>query len=313
MTAQLEPAIRVHDLTKNYGSVTAVDRLSFDVARGEVFGLLGPNGAGKTTTVRMLCRLIAPTNGDGSILGYDLRSSSNSRDIRKRIGLVPDNVGLYEELSAYENLDYFGKLHECPVQVRKKRIEYYLDRFDLFEKRHVAVGEFSKGMKQKLSLARAMIHDPELLFLDEPTANLDPESARAVTTLIRELKDRGKTVFLNTHNLGEAERLCDRVGILSTKLMVLDTPEALRRSVWGSKTIVELDQISRDMTGMLERAYSGKVSFDGNTATFEVEDPERENPDIVSTIVAAGGRVRFVTKLNPAFEDTYMKIVGRSL
>lgn len=312
MTTESEPAIRVRELTKKFGDATAIDGLSFHVARGEVFGLLWPNGAGKTTTVRILCRLIGATGGEGSILGYDIRSSADAREIRRRIGLVPDNVGFYEELNAYENLDYFGKLQECPAGVRKERIESCLHRFDLFEKRFIPVGEFSKGMKQKLSLARALIHDPELLFLDEPTANLDPESANAVTALIIELKRRGRTIFLNTHNLGEAERLCDRVGILDARIIALDTPQALRRTVWGSKTTVELEAVSGELAALLERTYGARVSFDGNAAIFDVEDPERENPDIVRTIVDAGGRIRFVTRLNPAFEETYLKIMERS-
>jgi len=196
--------IEVKNLTKKFGEITAVDSLTFQVPRGEVFGLLGPNGAGKTTTIRMLCCLISRTGGEARIGGYPLGNGANSLAIRKMIGLVPDNIGLYEELSARENLDYYGKLYECPEDDRKEKIEYFLKMMDLWEKRDQPVSDFSKGMKQKVAIARALIHDPKLLFFDEPTANLDPESAKVVRDFILKLKKDGKTIFINTHNLAEA-------------------------------------------------------------------------------------------------------------
>jgi ABC-2 type transport system ATP-binding protein len=190
--------IEVQGLTKQFGEVTAVDSLTFHVANGEVFGLLGPNGAGKTTTIRMLCCLISKTRGDAQIAGHPIGNSADSLAIRKLIGLVTDNIGLYEELTAYENLDYYGKLYECPEPQRKERIEYYLTMMDLWEKRNQDISEYSKGMRQKVAIARALVHDPELLFFDEPTANLDPESARVVREIILQLKKEGKTIFINT-------------------------------------------------------------------------------------------------------------------
>ncbi len=216
--------IEVTNLTKKFGEITAVDDLTFSVAEGEIFGLLGPNGAGKTTTIRMLCCLISRSGGEASIGGYKIGDGANSLAISKLIGLVPDNLGLYEELTAYENLDYYGKLYECPEGRRKDQIEYYLKMMELWEKRDQPVSEFSKGMKQKVAIARALIHDPSLLFFDEPTANLDPESSRVVREIILRLKKEGKTIFLNTHNLDEAQRICDRIGILKTKLLAVNTP-----------------------------------------------------------------------------------------
>src|SRR5512135_1529091 len=160
--------IEVKNLTKHFGEVTAVDGVTFQVAKGEVFGLLGPNGAGKTTTIRLLCCLISKTSGDAQIGGYHLGNDADSLAIRKMIGLVPDNVGLYDELSAYENLDYYGKLYECPEEERKVKIEYFLKMLELWEKKDQPVSDFSKGMKQKVAIARALVHDPKLLFFDEP-------------------------------------------------------------------------------------------------------------------------------------------------
>ena len=170
--------IETENLTKKFGDLTAVDSVTFNVGEGEVFGFLGPNGAGKTTTVRMLCCLISKTSGVARMAAYDVGNESDSLKIRKIIGVVPDNVGLYEELSAYKNLDYYGRLYDCTEKQRKENSERFLKLLGLWEKRDVSAGSFSKGMKQKLAIARALIHDPKILFMDEPTANLDPESAK---------------------------------------------------------------------------------------------------------------------------------------
>ena len=187
--------IEVKNLTKKFGESTAVDNLTFSVAEGEVFGLLGPNGAGKTTTIRMLCCLISKTGGDAQIAGYQIGDGAASLAIRKLIGLVPDNIGLYEELSAYENLDYYGKLYECPEDVRKEKIEYFLTMMELWEKKDQPVSDYSKGMRQKVAIARALIHDPKLLFFDEPTANLDPESRPGGERHYPAAQERGENDF----------------------------------------------------------------------------------------------------------------------
>jgi ABC-2 type transport system ATP-binding protein len=301
--------IEVRNLTKRFGEVTAVDSLTFDVAEGEVFGLLGPNGAGKTTTVRMLCCLIAKTSGEARIAGYNIENGADSLAIRKLIGLVPDNVGLYEELSAYENLDYYGKLYECPEGEREERIEYFLKMLDLWEKRDQPVSDFSKGMKQKVAIARALIHDPKLLFFDEPTANLDPESSRVVRDFILKLKKDGKTVFLNTHNLDEAQRICDRIGILKTKLLTVNTPEQLEKTVWGSKTVIQVEEINDRILAAARKLKPKDLSVEDNKIIVALGDPQKENPDLVQAIVSAGGRVQYVTQLNPGLEETYIKVI----
>jgi ABC-2 type transport system ATP-binding protein len=301
--------IEVKNLTKKFGEVTAVDGLTFSVAEGEVFGLLGPNGAGKTTAIRMLCCLISKTSGEARIAGYQIGNNSDSLAIRKMIGLVPGNIGLYEELSAYENLDYYGKLYECPEADRKEKIEYYLKMMDLWEKRDLPVSDFSKGMTQKVGIARALIHDPKLLFFDEPTANLDPESARVVREIILTLKKEGKTIFINTHNLDEAQRICDRIGILKTKLLAVNTPEQLEKTTWGSRTVIQVEEINDSILAAVKKLAPQDLSVEENRITLTLSDPQKENPNFVQAIVSAGGRIQFVTQLNPGLEETYLKVI----
>ena len=304
--------IDAENLTRMFGDVKAVDNITFHVDKGEIFGFLGPNGAGKTTTVRMLSCLIAKTSGEAHIAGYDVSNDKDSLKIRKIIGLVPDNVGLYGELSAYKNLDFYGKLYECPEPKRKENIEHLLGMLGIWDKRDVPVGTFSKGMKQKIAIARALIHDPEILFLDEPTVNLDPESSKIVREFILELKKENKTIFLNTHNLDEAQRICDKIGILNTNLKVIGTPKELEESLWGKKTVIQLEQVTGTILKTLSSLITRNIVHDGNRIIIDVLKPEIENPDIVEAIVGAGGHVQYVTELSPTLEDAYLKFVGKS-
>ncbi len=302
--------IEVNHLTKKFGEITAVDSLTFHVGEGEVFGLLGPNGAGKTTTIRMLCCLISRTSGEARIAGYPIGNGADSLTIRKLIGLVPDNNGLYEELTAYENLDYYGKLYECPEAQRKERIEYFLKMMDLWEKRNQPVSEFSKGMKQKVAISRALIHDPKLLFFDEPTANLDPEASKMVRDFILKLKKDGKTIFINTHNLDEAQRICDRIGILKTKLLAVNTPEQLETSTWGtSKTVFQVEQVNDQILEAVRTLNPGNIGVEDNKIILVLADPLKQNPDVVQQIISAGGRIQYITQLNPSLEETYIKVI----
>ena len=285
--------------------------MTFRVEEGEVFGFLGPNGAGKTTTVRMLCCLISKTSGDARVAGYDVSNEADSLKIRKLIGFVPDNVGLYESLSAYDNLDFYGKLYDCTEAQRKQNIQRFLTMLGLWERKDAAVGTYSKGMKQKLGIACALIHDPQILFMDEPTANLDPESAKTVRDFILELKKDRRTIFLNTHNLDEAQRICDRIAILNTKLMALGTPEELERSVGGRKTIVQVVEVSDAILAALRKLQSANFAVDGNKLTFDVKDPEHENVAITDAIYQAGGHLQSVTIVGSTLEDAYLKLVRR--
>jgi ABC-2 type transport system ATP-binding protein len=304
--------IDTENLTKRFGDLTAVDSLTIHVDDGEVFGFLGPNGAGKTTTVRVLCCLISKTSGDAKIGGYDVGNKEDSLKIRKIIGLVPDNVGLSEHLTAYDNLDFYGKIYDCTEAQRKDRIRRFLEMLDLWDKRDVLVGTFSKGMKQKLAIARALIHDPEILFMDEPTVNLDPESAKTVRDFILELKKQKKTIFLNTHNLDEAQRICDKIAILNTRLRALGTPQDLEQQVKSRKTVITLEQMDDKILGALKDLSLKNLTSEGNSITFDVVDPDSQNSEVVEALVLAGGHVKTVNVVGSTLEDVYLKLVRES-
>src|SRR5512136_1216121 len=232
--------IRTEALCKYFPSdgkeVKAVDGLNLQVHEGEVFGFLGPNGAGKTTTVRLLACLIGPTAGHAWVNGLEVGKAD--AQIRSQIGILTESPGLYERLSARRNLEIFAELYD--VKDVRGQVEKYLRLLELWDRRDAEAGTFSKGMKQKLAIARALLHEPPVVFLDEPTAALDPESAKTVRDFIETLRGQGRTIFLCTHNLDEAERLCDRIGVFKQRLIAVDTPEALRRRLYGRQTVVEL-------------------------------------------------------------------------
>ncbi len=301
--------IDAENLTRKFDEITAVDDLTLHIGEGEVFGFLGPNGAGKTTTVRMLAGLISKTSGTARIGEYDIGNSEDMQKIRRMIGLLPENVGLYEALSAYQNLDYYGRFYKISKEQRQERIEYFLKMLGLWDQKDLSAGKFSKGMKQKLAIARALIHDPKILFLDEPTANLDPEAAKTVRDFILELKRENRTIFLNTHLLSEAEKLCDRVGIIKTKLLAVDTPENLTQSLSGIKTVIQLETINDKIIMAVEKLKPGKVEVSNNKLIINVADPELENPDILKVIETAGGRVQLVNEVTSTLEDVYLKYV----
>ena len=257
----------------------------------------------------MLCCLISKTSGTAKISDYTIGEESDCLKIRKLIGLVPDNVGLYDDLTAYENLDFYGKLYKLNKADRKTNIQHFLEMLGLWEKRDVMAGTFSKGMKQKLAIARALIHDPQILFMDEPTASLDPESAKTVRDFILKLKKEKKTIFLNTHNLDEAQRICDKIGILNTKLMALGSPEELERSMGNRRTVIQLEKISERILKSLENLSLGNITSEDNKLTIKLDDPYNENPAIVRAIVQAGGNVQSVSVFNSTLDETYLKLV----
>ena len=304
--------IDTENLTKKFGDLTAVDSVTLHVNDGEVFGFLGPNGAGKTTTIRMLCCLISKTSGSATIGGYEIGNKEDSLKIRKIIGLVPDNVGLSEHLSAYDNLDFYGKIYDCTDAQRRESIKRFLEMLGLWDRRYVLAGAFSKGMKQKLAIARALIHDPEVLFMDEPTANLDPEAAKTVREFILELRKEKKTIFLNTHNLDEAQRICDKIAILNTKLRVVGTPDYLEQAVKGRKTVITLKQTNDKILKALGKLSLKNLEHENRTLSFDVADPDSENWKVVEAIVLAGGHVTTVDVVGSTLEDVYLKLVRES-
>ncbi len=303
--------IETEGLTRKFGPITAVEGLTFQVGRGEIFGLLGPNGAGKTTVVRMLSCLISKTSGEARVGGLEVGNARDALAIRKMVGLVPDNVGLYEALSAYRNLDFYGKLYDCPGPERAARIQMLLQGLGMWAERDRAVQTFSKGMKQKIAIARALVHDPQVLLLDEPTTNLDPEAARTVRDFILERKKDGKTVLLNTHNLDEAQRICDRIGVLKGHLLGVGTPQEMEGRAGRRQTVIELEQVTPEIRKAI-RPLVASFREEARRLVVDVADPERENPALVEAVVRAGGRVLSVTAGGPSLEDTYLDLVRGS-
>lgn len=310
-TRQVNPLeiIKTEGLTKRFGNTTAVENLTFQVNEGEVFGLLGPNGAGKTTTVRMLCCLVSKTEGTALVGGYDISDKENAMRIRKMIGIVHENVGLYETLSAYENLEFYGQMYECPPAQIKENVEKYLKLLDLWDKKDTPVGAFSKGMKQKVAVARALVHEPKLLFLDEPTANLDPAAAKVIRDVILDLKKEGRTIFLNTHNLDEAQRICDRIGVLKTKMIAVDTPKNLEFAISQKRTSFVLESVDDKVINAVKSRSPKSVEISGNTIIVELSDPEKETPEIISAIVSANGKIKSVSETGATLEEVYLRLV----
>jgi ABC-2 type transport system ATP-binding protein len=307
--------IEIENLTRRFGDITAVDGLTLTIAEGEVFGLLGPNGAGKTTTIRMLAGLIGKTSGEARVAGCRVGDPAAARKLRSLIGLMPEEAGLYPDLSAARTLDFYGRLYQVPSGMRAARTERLLTMLDLWDRRDARVRTFSKGMKQRLTIARALINDPPVLFLDEPTANLDPEGAKTVRDFLLQLRAEKRTILLNTHQLSEAERVCDRVGIMHTRLIAVGTPEGLRGSVsagTGSTraTAVQLAVVTDAVVAAARNTSRADVTVTGNTITVPVDKPERDNPELVKAIVAAGGEIQFIGGIVPSLEETYLKLLG---
>ncbi len=298
--------IITENLTKFYGSVKAVEALTLRVEPGEVFGFLGPNAAGKTTTVRMLCSLIGITSGRASVAGYEV--GKRDHQIRCNTGILTEAPGLYDQLSAERNLGIFAQLHE--VEDVAGQVERYLRMLGLWGRRNEPVGTFSKGMRQKLAIARALLHEPKVLFLDEPTSALDPEAAHLVRTFIASLKQEGRTIFLCTHNLDEADRLCDRIAIFRTQLLALDTPAALRRKLYGRTSVFHLRKASSKFVKLLQSLKNvHEVQLVDNKLLATLDDPEKQNPELVRSLVEAGADVQFVGELRRTLEDIYLRLI----
>ncbi len=295
-------------LTRHFEGRVAVDRLDLEVRAGEVFGLLGPNGAGKTTTVRMLTALLAPTTGAATVAGF--RLGEQDMEIRRRVGILTESPGLYERLPVHYNLEVFARLYEVPEGEISRRVERYLRLLGLWERRRDAAGTLSKGMKQKLAIARAMLHEPQVLFLDEPTASLDPEASRTVHEFIDELRGEGSTIVLCTHNLDEADRLCDRIAVLKQQLVRVDTPENLRWSLYGRSVRVQLRQVLPEHVQAVQGlSFVKGVAEQGQEILVHLDDPEGMNPALVQTLVQAGAEVQFVREQEHSLEQVYLDLI----
>ncbi len=299
--------IHTENLTKKFGDRTAVEALTLDVREGEVFGFLGPNGAGKTTTVRMLTTLIGPTSGTATVNGF--RVGQADTDIRRCTGILTETPGMYDRLSAEKNLTIFARLYE--VEDVKGQVEKYLRFLGLWDRRADFVGNFSKGMKQKLAICRALLHEPALVFLDEPTSGLDPEAARLVRDFIEEIKTQGRTIFLCTHNLDEADRLCDRIGVMKQRLITVDTPANLRQKLYGRKVIFHLRETDDALLARVRALpFVKEAQRVDNKFVLGLDDPETHNPALVRLLVEAGADVQFVGELRHSLEDVYLSLIG---
>jgi ABC-2 type transport system ATP-binding protein len=307
--------IRTEELTKAFetkdGSIQAVDCLTLTVKEGEVFGFLGPNGAGKTTTVRMLACLIAPTAGHAWI--NKLEVGRDDTVIRSSLGILTESPGLYERLSTQRNLEIFAELYD--IKDVRGQVEKYLRLLGLWDRRNADAGTLSKGMRQKVAIARALLHEPPVLFLDEPTSGLDPEAAKTVRDFIETLRGEGRTIFLCTHNLDEAERLCDRIAVFRQRLIAVDTPDALRRQLYGRQTVVHLAQMEHGYADTVRRlpfvrAVDVLTHEDGaGQLIIGLQNPQAENPEIVRLLAAQGAQIRFVNELRHSLEDVYLSLL----
>ncbi len=302
------PALVVSGLTKRFGERVAFEDVTFEIAYGEVFGFLGPNGAGKTTTVRTLGTLIAPSAGTATVAGIPL-TPENGVEIRRRIAIMPENPGLYERLTVGENLECFAELYDVPDA--RARIEQALRAVTLTERAHDLCGTLSKGLRQRVALARALLSEPEVLFLDEPTAGLDPVASREVHELVATLGRSGVTIFLTTHRLEEAERLCDRVAILNTQLRTIGRPADLRDRLFAKALTIRTRAALRDpdsvFTGLpaVER-WSGDT--DGSYLV-SVSDTAAAAPAITRALVAAGADVLSIGESYHSLEDVYLELI----
>ncbi|ACS33339.1 daunorubicin resistance protein DrrA family ABC transporter ATP-binding protein [Thermococcus gammatolerans] len=302
-------AIEVVGLTKYYGSFLAVDNVSFEVRKGEIFGFLGPNGAGKTTTVRTITGILRPNSGEIRVLGYDMLDEREKIRARERTGIVPEMANPYVDLTAMQNLRLMGELYGMGRREIERRSVELLKLFDLYEKRNVKVKAFSKGMKQRLILAMAMISDPELLILDEPTSGLDVLSARLIKDVIREEKRKGKTIFMTTHNMVDANELCERIGIIRKgRLIAIDTPEKLKQLVKGSVSVeVSFEPMKLDPS---EIASATRVELMGDKARVFTNDPDATVKELVHYAERNNLRIVSLKTLSPSLEDVFIKLVG---
>jgi ABC-2 type transport system ATP-binding protein len=301
-------AIETTHLTRTFGSLVAVDDLTLAIPAGTVFGFLGPNGAGKTTTVRLLSALIAPTRGSAAVAGYRLGEQNEA--IRHTVGILTETPGLYDRLSAWDNLLFFAELYDLPAERASSQVERYLRLLDLWDRRGDKVGGFSKGMRQKLAIARALLHEPQVIFLDEPTSGLDPEAARVVLDFIKALRAEGRTIFLTTHNLPEADELCDTIGMFRSRLLHLGTPAQLRAGLFGTGTQVRVvGDAARWIETVRALPFVQEATASESTLSVRLTQPDEQNPELVRVLVEAGAAIRAVEPTSHSLEEVYLELV----
>jgi ABC-2 type transport system ATP-binding protein len=304
-------AIEIDRLTKYYDDLLAVDDISFEVNKGEVFGFLGPNGAGKTSTIRMLVGLSTPSNGTATVAGYSI--NDNIVEVKRRVGLVPEVSNLYDELSVWDNLLFMSQLYHIPRRERPSRVSAVLQSFDLMQRKTTKFGKLSKGLKRRVVIAASLVHDPEILFLDEPTVGLDVVSAHSLREYIERLGTQGTTVFLTTHYIEEADRLCDRIAILvQGKIVVLDTPEKIKKRVRAQSIIrAELSQVP---DGSLLQGLSelGELEHEGRFIRLQVSDTRESLSALFNLASREGVAVESLETGRPTLEEAFVELTGMS-
>jgi ABC-2 type transport system ATP-binding protein len=310
-------AIQTSELTKKFGELVAVDHISFNVKEGEIFGFLGPNGAGKSTTIRMLCTLSRPTEGTATVAGYDIMKEDSK--VREHIGLVSEKLIMYNDLTARENLKLFGKLYDIPGEALKNRINELLGFVRMEKWADARIGTFSTGMKQRINVIRALVNQPRILFLDEPTLGLDPQSTAEIRELVRKINTEQKTtMILTTHMMVEADMLCERIGIIDKgKIVALDTPANLKKIVSGTDTTILEFEISNLTPGLMSsiKALScvGTITQEDETRVKVRALGDEGFDTILDSIRKNGGKIKSVKKLEPSLEDVFLHITGREV
>lgn len=306
-------AINVDDLTKYYGNLLAVDHVRFAVRQGEFFGLLGPNGAGKTTTIRMLTGLLKPTDGTVHIMGINV--VKNPVDVKRQIGVISETANPYLEMSAWDNLMFAGKIHEIPKDKREDSAENLLKLLGIYDRRDEKVEKFSKGLRKRVTIAIALIHDPPLLFLDEPSAGLDVQSARMIREFLRKLNERGITIFLTTHYIEEADVLCDRVGIIeSGKLVALDSPENIKAANKQEKIVeVSFGSYMREIEKELAQLSAVNITKKrGDKIQLYTRDPSQIVQELSKFAEEKNLKIVSINTLAPTLEDAFVELTGFS-
>lgn len=304
-------ALETEGLTRRFGERVAVDGLNLAIPAGTVFGFLGPNGAGKTTTVRMLTTLIAPTRGTARVAGY--RLGEDDEALRRSVGMLTETPGLYDRLSARQNLTFFARLYDLDRARAERQTERYLRMLGLWERRDEPVGGFSRGMRQKIAIARALLHEPQIVFLDEPTVGLDPEASKVVRDFIRELRAEGRTIFLTTHNLPDADELCDLIGVFRGRLLHLNTPANLRAALFGRGTRVTVaGDASIWLATARELPFVLAATAQEGQLAVSLDDPDGQNPALLAALLRAGAAVRYVEPLTYSLEAVYLELLANA-
>ena len=308
--------LQANNLSKNYGELTAVDDVSFDIQDGEIFSLLGPNGAGKTTTISMLSTLLAPSSGDALINGCSILS--DNMQVRKCIGVVPQEIALYDDLTALENLIYWGRLYDLDGQELNQRVNEVLGIIDLKDRAKDRIKTYSGGMKRRINIAAGLLHKPKLLFMDEPTVGIDPQSRRMILDMVKELNNQGMSILYTTHYMEEAQELSDRVGIIDQgKLIAIGTQNELTQQVGESDSIrIETDpmddlpSIASQLEGFGEIS---QVMVEADGLTLITKDAEHNLAPIITQTVQAGARIKSVEVIEPNLETVFLQLTGRAL